>query len=101
MHESVAVEFLGGADINNNPRVRVERGKPSDPIKHWTRVCQIVFDPDDPNLVCACVEIDDAWVSRDGGRSFQRCDQGLDAAAADVPGLAVVNNGTPRLFPAA
>ena len=76
MHESVALEFLGGSDVNNNPRVRAERGKASDRIKHWTRVCQIAFDPDDPNLVCACVEIDDAWVSHDGGRTFERRNRG-------------------------
>ena len=98
MHESVALEFLGGSDVNNNPRVRVERGKASESIKHWTRVCQIAFDPDDPNLACACVEIDDAWVSHDGGRTFERRNSGLDAAAADVHGLAVVHNGARRLF---
>ena len=98
MHESVALEFLGGSDVNNNPRIRVERGKASDPIKHWTRVCQIAFDPDDPNLVCACVEIDDAWVSHDGGRTFERRNRGLNAAAADVHGLAVVHNGARRLY---
>ena len=100
MHESVALEFLGGSDINSNPRVSLERGKPSDHIKHWTRVCQITFDPDDPNLVCACVEIDDAWVSHDGGRTFERRNDGLHAAAADVHGMAVVNNGRRMLFAA-
>ena len=98
MHKSVALEFLGGTDINNNPKVRVERGKSSDPVKHWTRVCQITFDPDDPNLVCACVEIDDAWVSHDGGHTFERRNEGLHAAAADVHGMAVVNNGGRKLF---
>ena len=98
--ELVALEFLGGADINNNPRVRVERGKSLDPIKHWTRVCQITFDPGDPNLVCACVEIDDAWVSHDGGRTFERRNEGLHAAAADVHGMAAVNNGRRKLFAA-
>ena len=96
MYESVALEFLGGGDANGNPRVRVERGKASDPIKHWTRVCQISFDPDDPDFVCACVEIDDAWVSRDGGRSFTRSNGGLEAAAADVHGMVVVRNGKGR-----
>jgi photosystem II stability/assembly factor-like uncharacterized protein len=100
MHPSVALEFLGGADANNNPRVRVERGKADDPIQHWTRVCQITFDPDDPNLVCACVEIDDAWVSHDGGRTFNRQNAGLDGAAADVHGMAIVRNGKRRLFAA-
>jgi photosystem II stability/assembly factor-like uncharacterized protein len=98
MHPSVALEFLGGADANNNPRVRVERGKADDPIQHWTRVCQITFDPDDPNLVCACVEIDDAWVSHDGGRTFNRQNAGLDGAAADVHGMAIVRNGKRKLF---
>jgi photosystem II stability/assembly factor-like uncharacterized protein len=101
MHESVALDFLGGTDPNGNPRVQIERGKPSDPIKHWTRVCQITFDPDDPDFVCACVEIDDAWVSHDGGTTFERCNQGLEAAAADVHGLAVVHvEGERRLFAA-
>lgn len=96
MHESVALEFLGGTDANNNPRVRVERGNPSGPIKHWTRVCQITFDPDDPGFVCACAEIDDAWVSYDSGRTFERRNKGLDAAAADVHGLAIVKSGSER-----
>ena len=50
--------------------------------------------------MCACVEIDDAWVSHDGGRTFERRNDGLHAAAADVHGMAVVNNGRRMLFAA-
>jgi photosystem II stability/assembly factor-like uncharacterized protein len=96
MHESVALEFLPGTDPNGNPNVRLERGAAAGGTKHWTRVCQIVFDPDDPDLVCACVEIDDAWVSRDGGRTFERRNYGFEGAAADVHGLAIVRNGRGR-----
>jgi hypothetical protein len=69
MYESVALRF-GSKDSNNNPTATIAPTSPDDPVKHWTRVCQIVWDYDDPEMVCACVEIDDA-ISRMAG-SFQR-----------------------------
>jgi photosystem II stability/assembly factor-like uncharacterized protein len=94
MRESVALRFHG--DVNNNPSATVQETSPDNPNKHWTRVCQIVWDHVDPMKVYACVEIDDAWVSDDGGRTFERRNKGL--AIADVHGMAVVNNGSKRLF---
>jgi photosystem II stability/assembly factor-like uncharacterized protein len=59
--------------------------------RHWTRVTQIVFDPADSSLVCAGVEIDGAWRSRDGGRRWERSDAGLKSQ--DIHGFAVAHNG--------
>ena len=59
-------------------------------IKHWTRVTQILFDPDDPKLVWAGVEIDGAWASRDGGLSFERVSAGLETD--DIHGFGVVRD---------
>lgn len=60
-------------------------------------MCQIIWDRDDPMMVCACVEIDDAWVSTDGGRTFERRNRGL--AIADVHGMAAVREkGERKLF---
>jgi photosystem II stability/assembly factor-like uncharacterized protein len=95
MHESVALRF-GKNDSNDNPTATVNPTAPDDPIKHWTRVCQIVWDHEDPMTVCACVEIDDVWVSSDGGKSFVRSSNGL--VIGDVHGMAVVYNGGRRLF---
>ena len=90
MYESVALRF-GSKDSNNNPTATIAPTSPDDPVKHWTRVCQIVWDYNDPEIVCACVEIDDAWISSDGGRSFQRSNNGI--ALGDVHGMAIVRNG--------
>ena len=95
MNESVALRFHG-TDSSTNPIATVEPTSADNPIKHWTRVTQIVWDPDDPALVCASVEIDDAWVSRDGGRTFERRGEGL--AIGDVHGVAVVHDGKRTLF---
>ncbi len=94
MRESVALRFHG--DSNNNPTATVEATAPENPNKHWTRVCQIVWDKGDPLKVCACVEIDDAWCSSDGGRTFERRDKGL--TIGDVHGMAIVSNGSRRLL---
>jgi photosystem II stability/assembly factor-like uncharacterized protein len=61
------------------------------PARHWTRVTQIVFDPDDPGLAWAGVEIDGAWRSRDGGRTWERSSDGFKTE--DVHGFAVVHDG--------
>ncbi len=69
-------------------------------VKHWTRVTQVAFDPDDPAHAWAGVEIDGAWASSDGGRSFTRVTQGLETddihgfcALAGGPLLATTNAG--------
>ena len=51
------------------------------------RVTQILFDPQDPNLVWASVEIDGVWRSTDGGRTFTKHVQGL--ITEDIHGLEV------------
>ncbi|MBV9579706.1 MAG: hypothetical protein JO057_14045, partial [Chloroflexi bacterium] len=51
------------------------------------RVTQIVFDPEDPDLVWAGVELDGVWRSQDAGRTFEKHVQGLDTE--DIHGLAV------------
>ena len=85
------IPFRGGGE---DPNTRSKK-KPSK-VKHWTRVTQIVFDTQDPNLVWACVEIDDAWRSRDAGKTWTRTSEGLEHD--DVHGLAVIHNGGRRLF---
>ena len=92
--ESVALRF-GSKDSNNNGTIIAPTSR-HDPVKHWTRVCQIVWDYDDPEMVCACVEIDDAGVGGDGGRSFRRSDDGI--ALGDVRGMAIVRNGARTLY---
>jgi photosystem II stability/assembly factor-like uncharacterized protein len=53
-----------------------------------TRVTQILFDPRDADTVWASVEIGGIFVSRDGGETWARRDEGL--ISADVHGLAIV-----------
>jgi photosystem II stability/assembly factor-like uncharacterized protein len=53
------------------------------------RVTQIVFDPDDPDLVFAGLEIGGVWRSTDKGRTFQSASDGL--VSEDIHGLAVVS----------
>ena len=67
-----------------------------DGVKHWTRVTQIALDDDDPNLAWAGVEIDGAWPSRDGGKSFARITDGLETD--DIHGFAVTRSGGRTLF---
>ena len=59
--------------------------------RHWTRVTQIVFDPRDSKLAWAGVEIDGAWRSRDGGKTWERSSDGFKTE--DVHGFAVVHDG--------
>lgn len=60
-------------------------------VKHWTRVTQIQFDPGDCDRVWAGVEIDGAWTSEDGGRSFARVSEGL--VTEDIHGFAAPRGG--------
>ncbi|HTV28856.1 MAG TPA: hypothetical protein VMF32_13810 [Xanthobacteraceae bacterium] len=60
------------------------------------RVTQILFDPVDPNLVWMGVEIDGIYRSTDAGETWTKCSKGL--VSEDVHGLAVLTNGTRRLF---
>jgi len=67
-------------------------------VKHWTRVTQIVFDPQEPSIALASVEIDGAWRSTDGGRTGARADDGF--VTDDIHGFGFVH-GAPagqRLF---
>jgi photosystem II stability/assembly factor-like uncharacterized protein len=65
-------------------------------VKHWTRVTQILFDPEDRSTVWAGVEIDSLWRSTDGGQHWERVTQGL--ANDDIHGLAVTYHGKRKLF---
>ncbi|MGI6852095.1 hypothetical protein [Mesorhizobium sp. 1B3] len=55
------------------------------PIRHWTRVTAIVMDCDDPNIFFAGVEIDGAWRTRDGGKTWDKLERGL--TNSDLHGL--------------
>ena len=57
----------------------------------WTRVTQILVEPDDPARIWVGVEIDGMWFSGDGGAHWQRFDNGF--ISADIHGMAVVRNG--------
>jgi photosystem II stability/assembly factor-like uncharacterized protein len=67
-------------------------------VKHWTRVTAIAFDPGDPSIALASVEIDGAWRSDDGGRTWSRADAGL--VTDDIHGFGFVQDGdgAERLF---
>ena len=56
------------------------------------RVTRILFDPDDPDLVFAGLEIGGVWRSTDGGRSFENASAGL--VSEDIHDVAVVRNGS-------
>lgn len=64
--------------------------------KHWTRVTQILFDPEDPTAIWAGVEIDGAWRSRDRGDHWQRCSDGMKSQ--DIHGFIMLQNGRRILF---
>lgn len=82
-----------------DPKSIVANTKASRPAaQHWTRVTHILFDSQDPSLVWAGVEIDGAWLSRDGGRTFARHAAGL--VSDDVHGFAVVADGRRTVFAA-
>ena len=56
------------------------------------RVTRILFDPDDPDLVFAGLEIGGVWRSTDGGKSFENASAGL--VSEDIHDVAVVRNGS-------
>jgi len=90
MKPFVASGFFQGEDPN-----AASKKNPSK-VRHWTRVTQIAFDTQDPDLAWAGVEIDGAWRSRDAGKTWTRTSEGLEHD--DVHGLAVIHNGSRRLF---
>ena len=64
-----------------------------------TRVTQILFDPVDPLLVWAIVEIAGVYRSRDGGRSWEKRIEGL--TTEDLHGIAVLQKDGGRKLLAA
>lgn len=59
-----------------------------------SRITQIVFDPVDPDVVFASVEIDAIWRSKDRGRTWTRVSKGLPSD--DIHGVSVVSPGNKR-----
>lgn len=82
--------FYGG----DRPGFADDQAAPA--VKHWTRVTQIALDDEDPSLLWAGVEIDGAWASSDGGKSFARVAEGLETD--DIHGFAVTARGGRTLF---
>jgi photosystem II stability/assembly factor-like uncharacterized protein len=66
--------------------------------KNQSRFTQIIFDPVDPRLVWAGVELDCVWQSTDGGVRWHKTRRGMETE--DIHGLAVGNNGHRRVFAA-
>jgi photosystem II stability/assembly factor-like uncharacterized protein len=60
------------------------------------RVTKIQFDPDDPDLVWAGLEIGGVWRSTDGGKSFQSASRGL--VSEDIHDINVVRNGARLVY---
>src|SRR5262249_33468069 len=60
-------------------------------VKHWARVTGIAFDPVNPNIVCAGVEIDGVWRSTDAGASWSRSNEGFESD--DIHGFGAFGNG--------
>jgi len=60
------------------------------------RVTKIQFDPDDPDLVWAGLEIGGVWRSTDGGKSFQSASRGL--VSDDIHDINVVRNGARLVY---
>lgn len=56
-----------------------------------TRVTALAFDPDDPQLMWAGVEIDGIWRSTDAGRTWRKIGAGL--SSQDIHSLAVLGAG--------
>lgn len=67
-------------------------------VKHWTRVTDILPDPDNPLQIWAGVEIDGVWRSVDGGEHWERASRGL--ITDDIHGFAMVRNGSRKIFAA-
>lgn len=66
--------------------------------KNQSRFTQILFDPADPRLVWAGVELDSAWRSTDGGVTWRKVQTGMDTE--DIHGLAVSHESGRRVFAA-
>jgi photosystem II stability/assembly factor-like uncharacterized protein len=60
------------------------------------RVTRITFDPDEPDLVFAGLEIGGVWRSTDGGKSFENASAGL--VSEDIHDVAVVRNGSRLIY---
>ena len=60
------------------------------------RVTKIEFDPKDPNLVWAGLEVGGAWRSQDAGMTWQSTSKGL--ISEDVHDVCVVHNGARLLY---
>lgn len=60
------------------------------------RVTQIIFDPQNEDLLWAGVEIDGIYHSRDAGNNWVKQNDGLKSL--DIHGLALINSPTRRLF---
>ncbi len=89
MKPYVALRFIDG-------RAVVGTQNETRPVRHWTRVTQIVFDADDPLLVFASVEVDHLWRSTDGGRTWSQHSNGLQSA--DIHGVSIVEHGGRTVF---
>jgi photosystem II stability/assembly factor-like uncharacterized protein len=66
--------------------------------KNQSRFTQIIFDPVDPRLAWAGVELDSVWRSIDGGVTWHKTVKGM--GTEDIHGLAVSSNGSRRVFAA-
>jgi photosystem II stability/assembly factor-like uncharacterized protein len=62
--------------------------------ENQSRFTQIVFDPADPQLVWAGVELDSVWRSTDGGVSWHKTRKGMETE--DIHGMAVGSDGNRR-----
>ena len=69
---------------------------PTCPAVGKPRVTQITFDPADPNIVFASIEIDGIWRSEDGGKNWERCVNGM--VSEDGHGIAVVRKHGKRIL---
>lgn len=89
MKPYVALRFIDGrAIVGTQDEIR--------PVRHWTRVTQIVFDPGDPLLIFASVEVDHLWRSRDGGKTWSQHSNGMQSA--DMHGVEIIEHGGRRIF---
>lgn len=82
----------GGKDWRRLPQAFAE----SCPFVQTPRVTQVLFDPDDGATIWAGVEIDGVHLSRDGGATWERRNDGL--LSDDVHGLCVHGGADRRVF---
>ena len=64
----------------------------------FPRVTKIQFDPGNPQLVWAGLEIGGVWRSEDGGQSFMDTSNGI--GSDDIHDITVVRNGSSELYAA-